>query len=231
MFKKIFIFCLIIFSGLLFANSAQAGSVGISTACVKAKTAFKAGVGDIYQTPYKGNLANFSCYDETNVSQFPAGNVYSKTAGLLTINGAYAFGANHVELHFCRISLSNAVQISADGKRGTIVIDTTDGVYNSGTACNPTDNYFYHNGILQASGHGGWVDINSYNYKLNTTGQIITSGTNGSNSSGGAGGTINITSQSSLSISNALASNGGSGGRNSSGSGGAGGSINITSQS
>ncbi|MBU1663314.1 hypothetical protein KKE25_01855 [Patescibacteria group bacterium] len=234
MFKKIFIFCLIIFSGLLFANSAQAGSVGISTACVKAKTAFKAGVGDIYQTPYKGNLANFSCYDETNVSQFPAGNVYSKTAGLLTINGAYAFGANHVELHFCRISLSNAVQITADGRQGTIVINTTDGVYNGGTACNPTDNYFYHNGILQASGHDGWVDINSYNYKLNTTGQIITSGTTGYNSLDGRNTENNgVGGLGSKCSSGSSGKNGGSGAKTcyggGGGGGGGGGTIKINS--
>ncbi|MBU1987770.1 hypothetical protein KKF94_03500, partial [Patescibacteria group bacterium] len=194
MLKKFIVSLLVIVGSVMFfTNSAQAGSVGTTQACVDAKAAFVAGVGDIYQTPYKGNLANFSCYDETNVSQFLGVNdVYTNLAGLLLINNAHAFGANHVELHFCKIQLYNTATVSADGRQGTIVIDTTDATYNNGTACNfsPSPNYFYMNGTLQASGHDGWVGINTYEYKMEIegvsgVGQVITSGTAGYNSLNG----------------------------------------------
>ena len=155
----------IVFSVLLFAfvfsfaPVARAGSVGTSQACVNAEAAFVAGAGDIYQTPYKGNLANFSCFDETNVSSFigATADTYVSSTGRLTINSSHAFGPVHVELHFCQIQLFSPAKITADGRQGTIIINTTDATYNSGTACNfsPSPNYFYMNGTLQASGHDG----------------------------------------------------------------------------
>lgn len=199
MLKKFIVFLLVIVGSVMFfTNSAQAGSVGTTQACVNAKAKFQAGYitgdasTDVYNTPYQKNLNYFYCYDETNVNNLNV--VYNSQNGYLIINNVFNFGANHVELHFCKINLFNAGKITADGQQGTIVIDTTDGVYDGNTnyagsgiskSCLPTDNYFYHNGTLQASGHDGWVDINSYEYKLVTTSQIITSGIGGYNSLNG----------------------------------------------
>ncbi|MBU1729990.1 hypothetical protein KJ557_00285, partial [Patescibacteria group bacterium] len=173
--KYFFLFGIFIFFGLtFFANSAQAGSVGTSVACIAAQNAFVAGVEDIYQTPYKGNLANFSCYDETNVNDFLGTNdTYDSVNGFLEIRDQHDIGhQNHTEFYFNQIAIYEGGGLNAIGDNGS------NGVSGSTSGGNGSN--------------GGTINIFSQS-ALNIAGSISANGGNGgstswSNSDGGNGG-------------------------------------------
>ncbi|MBU0879346.1 MAG: hypothetical protein ABIJ83_04220 [Patescibacteria group bacterium] len=225
-----------VFGLLLFlpASFAQAGPIGTSAACTGAAT--------------RG--ANF-CFDRTNIAEElktinpTTKDAYNDTAGLLTIVASHDFGAKKVEFHLCQVLINGNVagpgvgRITADGLSGKIVINTKDGVYNGSMLCATKDNYLKTSGKIQASGHDGWIEINTYNFEMKIAedsagiGSVITNGTTGYNSLDGSNkeNTKGLGGENYDCNTRSWIKGGKNGGSGGSGGGGGGGTIklNITS--
>ena len=238
MFYKKIIFSLFFgISGFLLflpASFVQAGAIGTSAACTGAVA--------------RG--ANY-CFDRTNIAEElktinpTTKDSYNDTAGLLTIVASHDFGTKKVEFHLCQVLINGNVagpgvgRITADGLSGKIVINTKDGVYNGSMLCATKDNYLKTSGKIRASGHDGWIEINTYNFEMKIAedstgiGSVITNGTTGYNSLDGSNkkNTKGLGGENYDCNTRSWIKGGKNGGSGGSGGGGGGGTIklNITS--
>jgi len=191
--KSIFSFFIIVILFLFFGiSSVFAGNVGTTEACQIAKAeAIAEGRGDATTIETNGR---FFCYDETNMNEFlQDGDAFvndSENTSHLTIGSVHNLepgpgiepGAR-LELHVCRIDLLDTGKIripspatSSHGGISKIIINTTDGTYLNGTPCLSEGNHFHMAGSLEAKGHNGWVEIETFDYSMNLGGYLEATG-------------------------------------------------------
>jgi len=182
--KLIFCFFIVILFSFFGIFSVFAGNIGTTDACQTAKAkAIAEGRGDENTIETNGR---FFCYDETNITEFlQQGDAFDNDAentSHLTIGSFHTFEpGTRVEFHVCRIDLLDTGKISIPGPATSshagiakIIINTTDGTYLGGTLCLSQGNHFHMAGSLEAKGHSGWVEIETFHYHMNLEGYPAT---------------------------------------------------------
>jgi len=192
--KSIFCFLIIILFCFFGISSVFAGNIGTTQACQIAKAkAIAEGRGDDDPTSpnYIETNGRFFCYDETNMVKFLQridNNTLDAFVNNATDTSHLTIGAVHtfepgvrVEFHVCRIDLLDTGKISVPSPATSshagiakIIINTTDGTYLGGTPCLSQGNHFHMAGSIEAKGHSGWVEIETFHYHMNLEGYTAT---------------------------------------------------------